>query len=71
MPRIILKETITKEIEIPMDKLCELIDHFKPFTPILKNRTLEPKHRLIYSFRIDIRLPLKMSFLRKQESRIP
>ncbi len=27
MPRITLKETITKEIEIPMDKLCELIDH--------------------------------------------
>jgi hypothetical protein len=27
MPRIMLKETITKEIEIPMDKLCELVDH--------------------------------------------
>jgi len=27
MPRITLKETITKEIEIPMDKLCDLIDH--------------------------------------------
>jgi hypothetical protein len=27
MPRITLKETITKEIEIPMDKLFELIDH--------------------------------------------
>ncbi len=27
MPRITLKETITKEIEIPMDTLCELIDH--------------------------------------------
>jgi hypothetical protein len=27
MPRITLKETITKEIEIPMDKLCEVIDH--------------------------------------------
>jgi hypothetical protein len=27
MPRITLKETITKEIEIPMDKLCELIDY--------------------------------------------
>ena len=28
MPRILLKETITKEIEIPMDKLCDIIDHF-------------------------------------------
>ena len=27
MPRIILKETITKEIEIPMDTLCEVIDN--------------------------------------------
>jgi hypothetical protein len=27
MPRITLKETITKEIEIPIDKLCDLIDH--------------------------------------------
>jgi hypothetical protein len=27
MPRITLKETITKEIEIPMDTLCELIDN--------------------------------------------
>jgi len=27
MPRIMLKETITKEIEIPMEKLCELVDH--------------------------------------------
>jgi hypothetical protein len=27
MPRITLKETITKEIEIPIDTLCELIDH--------------------------------------------
>lgn len=27
MPRIKLKETITKEIEIPMDKLFELIDN--------------------------------------------
>ena len=27
MPRITLKETITKEIEIPMDTLCELIGH--------------------------------------------
>ena len=27
MPRIMLKETITKEIEIPMDKLCDLVDH--------------------------------------------
>jgi hypothetical protein len=27
MPRITLKETITKEIEIPMETLCELIDH--------------------------------------------
>jgi len=27
MPRITLKETITKEIEIPMDKLCDLINH--------------------------------------------
>ncbi len=27
MPKITLKETITKEIEIPMDKLCEVIDH--------------------------------------------
>jgi len=26
MPRITLKETITKEIEIPMDSLYELID---------------------------------------------
>jgi hypothetical protein len=27
MPRITLKETITKEIEIPIDTLCELIDN--------------------------------------------
>jgi len=27
MPRITLKETITKEIEIPIDTLYELIDH--------------------------------------------
>ena len=27
MPRVTLKETITKEIEIPMDKLFELIDN--------------------------------------------
>jgi hypothetical protein len=27
MPRIMLKETITKEIEIPMDKLFDLVDH--------------------------------------------
>jgi hypothetical protein len=27
MPRIMLKETITKEIEIPMEKLCDLVDH--------------------------------------------
>jgi len=26
MPRITLKETITKEIDLPMDKLCDLID---------------------------------------------
>ena len=26
MPRIMLKETITKEIEIPMEKLCDLVD---------------------------------------------
>jgi len=26
MPRITLKETITKEIEIPMDTLCDIID---------------------------------------------
>jgi hypothetical protein len=27
MLRITLKETITKEIEIPIDTLCELIDN--------------------------------------------
>ena len=27
MPRITLKETITKEIDIPIDTLCELIDN--------------------------------------------
>ena len=27
MPRITLKETITKEIEIPMEALCQLIDN--------------------------------------------
>ncbi len=27
MPRITLKETITKEIEISIDKLCKLVDH--------------------------------------------
>ena len=27
MPRITLKETITKEIEIPVKTLCELIDN--------------------------------------------
>ena len=27
MPRITLKETITMEIEIPIDTLCELIDN--------------------------------------------
>jgi hypothetical protein len=27
MPRIMLKETITKEIEIPMEKLYDLVDH--------------------------------------------
>ena len=27
MPRITLKETITKEIEIPIDTLCKLIDN--------------------------------------------
>jgi hypothetical protein len=27
MPRIFIKETITKEIEIPMDKLFDLVDH--------------------------------------------
>lgn len=27
MPKITLKETITKAIEIPMDKLCDLIDY--------------------------------------------
>ncbi|MGA2466445.1 MAG: hypothetical protein ABSH06_19110 [Thermodesulfobacteriota bacterium] len=26
MPRITLRETITKEIEIPIDALCDLID---------------------------------------------
>jgi hypothetical protein len=27
MPRIMLKEIITKEIEIPMERLYELVDH--------------------------------------------
>jgi hypothetical protein len=27
MPRIILKETVTRKIEIPMDTLYEIIDH--------------------------------------------
>ena len=30
MPRITLKETITKEIDIPIETLCELIDHLPP-----------------------------------------
>jgi len=30
LPRITLKETITKEIEIPIETLCELIDHLPP-----------------------------------------
>jgi hypothetical protein len=30
LPRITLKETITKEIDIPIETLCELIDHLPP-----------------------------------------
>ena len=30
MPRITLKETITKEIDIPIETLCELIDRLPP-----------------------------------------
>jgi hypothetical protein len=30
MPKITLKETITKEIDIPIETLCELIDHLSP-----------------------------------------
>lgn len=30
MPRVTLKETITKEVDIPIETLCELIDHLPP-----------------------------------------
>jgi len=48
MPQIILKETITKKIEIPMDTLYELIDNLtdeerKKLTERLKVKPIELK----------------------------
>jgi hypothetical protein len=44
MPRITLKETIIKEIEIPMDTLCKLIDNLskEERTKLLKGMQRRP-----------------------------
>jgi Txe/YoeB family toxin of Txe-Axe toxin-antitoxin module len=63
MPRLTFKETVTKEIEIPLDKLFAIIDQLSsddlfesnPSHPSLNTELLEPKHLLIYSLRIDLK----------------
>jgi len=53
MPRITLKETITKEIEIPMDALCALIDNLdeKERAKLLKR--VQKKSVKLNSFKKD------------------
>lgn len=53
MPRITFKETVTKEVEIPMDTLCNLIDRLteKERTRLLER--LRTKHVKLSPFKKD------------------
>jgi hypothetical protein len=53
MPRITLKETITKEIEIPMDKLCDLIDHLSEEEKIMLLRRVQKRSVKLTPFKKD------------------
>ena len=54
MPRIILKETITKEIEIPMEALYDLID----------NLTQEERNKLLERLKVQ---PIKLKAFKKDK----
>jgi hypothetical protein len=53
MPKITLKETITKEIEIPMDKLCDLIDHLSEGEKIVLLKRVQKRPTKLTPFKKD------------------
>ena len=53
MPRIVLKEKITKEIEIPMDTLFEIIDNLTEEERAELLERLKPKPVKLKAFKKD------------------